>query len=84
MTIGRCAEFPAAFQRSAPRQGTNHRGGSNIPTELGFKAMGIPRDGMTVAEISDAIPPAYSRWIAERFLEQFAVKDRPKQREKPR
>jgi hypothetical protein len=30
---------------------------------------------MTVAEISDAIPPAYSRWIAERFLEQFAVKD---------
>ena len=55
--------------------GTNHRSGSNIPTELGFKAMGIPRDAMTVAEISDAIPPAYSRWIAERFLEQFAVKD---------
>ena len=56
-------------------KGTNHRSGSTIPTELGFKAMGIPRDAMTVAEISDAVPPSYSRWIAERFLEQFAVKD---------
>ena len=37
--------------------------------------MGIPRDAMTVAEISDAIPPAYCKFIAEKFLEQFAAKD---------
>ena len=47
----------------------------NIPTDLGFKAMGIPLDAMTVAEISDAIPPAYSKFIAEKFLEQFAARD---------
>ena len=70
-----CGIFRRAFRDRRRAKGTNHRGGSNIPTELGFKAMEIPRDGMTVAEISDAIPPAYSWWIAERFLEQFAVKD---------
>ena len=50
---------------------------SRLPSEatLGFKAMGIPRDAMTVAEISDAIPPAYSKFIAEKFLEQFAARD---------
>ena len=30
---------------------------------------------MTVTEISDAIPPAYSKFIAEKFLGQFAVGD---------
>ena len=76
MTIGRSAEFTADISEigAAPR-GANHRSGSNIPTELGFKAMGIPRDAMTVAEISDAIPPAYSKFIAEKFLEQFAARD---------
>ena len=49
-------------------QGTNHKSGSYIPTELGFKAMGIDRRSMTVAEISDAIPPAYARYIAQTFL----------------
>ena len=70
-----CGIYGGHFRDRRRAKGTNHRSGSNIPTELGFKAMGIPRDAMTVAEISDAIPPAYSRWIAERFLEQFAVKD---------
>ena len=70
-----CGIYGGHFRDRRRVKGTNHRSGSNIPTELGFKAMGIPRDAMTVAEISDAIPPAYSRWIAERFLQQFAVKD---------
>jgi DNA (cytosine-5)-methyltransferase 1 len=48
--------------------GTNHRGGSNVPNEHGFIAMGIPPGSMTAAELSDAVPPSYSRFIAERFL----------------
>jgi DNA (cytosine-5)-methyltransferase 1 len=66
-----CGVYGGHFRDRRRTKGTNHRGGSNIPTKLGFKAMGIPRDAMTVAEISDAVPPAYSRWIAERFLEQL-------------
>jgi DNA polymerase I-like protein with 3'-5' exonuclease and polymerase domains len=63
------------FRDRGGREGRNHVPGSNVPRELGFKAMGIPLDSMTVAEISDAIPPAYSKFIAEKFLEQFAVRD---------
>ena len=40
--------------------GTNHRSGSNLPLEHGFIAMGIDWP-MTTAEISEAIPPVYSR-----------------------
>ena len=69
-----CGCYGGHFRDRRRATGTNHRGGSNVPTELGFKAMGIPRDGMTVAEISDAVPPAYSRWVAERFLEQSVAK----------
>jgi DNA (cytosine-5)-methyltransferase 1 len=46
--------------------GANHRSGSNIPREHGFSAMGIDWS-MTTAEISDAIPPAYSRFIGEQW-----------------
>jgi DNA polymerase len=70
-----CGIYGGHFRDRRRAKGTNHRGGSNIPTELGFKAMGVPRDAMTVAEISDAIPPAYSKFIAEKFLEQFAARD---------
>jgi DNA (cytosine-5)-methyltransferase 1 len=70
-----CGIYGGHFRDRRRAKGTNHRSGSNIPTELGFKAMGIPRDAMTVAEISDAIPPAYSKFIAEKFLEQFAARD---------
>jgi hypothetical protein len=31
-------------------------------------SMGIPIGTMTVAEISDAIPPAYSKFVAEAWL----------------
>jgi hypothetical protein len=30
--------------------------------------VGIPRRSMTVAELSDAIPPAYSQYIAQQWL----------------
>ena len=45
--------------------------------ELGFKAMGIPLNAMTVAEISDAIPPAFSEFVARQWLvgrNQFAAR----------
>jgi DNA (cytosine-5)-methyltransferase 1 len=48
----------------------NHRSGSNVTSALGYKAMGIPFGSMTTAEISDAIPPAYSKFIAEQWLAQ--------------
>jgi DNA (cytosine-5)-methyltransferase 1 len=56
------------FRDRRRAKGTNHKSGSNIPRELGFKAMGAPLGSMTVAEISDAIPPAYSRFVAEAWL----------------
>jgi DNA (cytosine-5)-methyltransferase 1 len=49
-------------------KGKNHRSGSNVPPALAFKAMGIRLGTMTVAEISDAIPPAYARFVAEAWL----------------
>ena len=48
--------------------GTNHKSGSNWPWEHGFIAMGVPIGSMTLAELSEAIPPAYSRFVAEAFL----------------
>ena len=48
-----CGIYGGHFRDRRRAKGTNHRSGSSIPTELGFKAMEIPRDGMTVAEISD-------------------------------
>ena len=65
---GVCGVYGGHFRDRRRDQGTNHKSGSNIPTELGFKAMGIDRRSMTVAEISDAIPPAYARYIAQTFL----------------
>ena len=46
--------------------GKNHVSGSNLPISVGREAMGI--DWMSGAELSEAIPPAYSRFIAEAFL----------------
>ena len=48
--------------------GKNHRSGSNLPISVGREAMEI--DWMSgYAELSEeAIPPAYSRFIAEAFL----------------
>src|SRR5271166_4376339 len=51
--------------------GTNHRPNSNIPAAVGHAAIGI--DWMQTAEISDAIPPAYAKFIGEQWLGQTVV-----------
>jgi DNA (cytosine-5)-methyltransferase 1 len=51
--------------------GENHRNGSNLPRAHGYAAMGI--DWMSVAEISDAIPPAFSCYVAGQWLDGQAV-----------
>jgi hypothetical protein len=48
--------------------GKNHRRGSNYPQEDGFAAMGVPVGAMTNDELSESIPPAYAKFIAEAFL----------------
>ena len=58
-------------RRRAP--GFNHRGKSNRPWEHAFIAMDVPIGSMTLAELSEAIPPAYSRFVAEAFLAQRII-----------
>ncbi|MBF5091308.1 DNA cytosine methyltransferase [Novosphingobium sp. NBM11] len=43
-----------------------------FPVEEARKAMGI--DWMTMAELSQAIPPAYTKWIGERLLQFLHVR----------
>jgi DNA (cytosine-5)-methyltransferase 1 len=38
-------------------------GGGNCPLEVGSKAMGI--DWMTQRELSQAVPPAYTRYVGK-------------------
>jgi DNA (cytosine-5)-methyltransferase 1 len=52
--------------------GTNHKSGSNRPWEHAFVAIGVPVGSMTLAELSEAIPPAYARFVAEAWLRQSA------------
>lgn len=47
----------------------NHRPGSNRPRQHAFIAMGIDWP-MTTAEISQAVPPAYAKFIVEQWLRQ--------------
>jgi hypothetical protein len=56
--------------------GENHRSGSNLPREHGFIAMGVDWP-MTTAEISEAIPPAYSHYVAKQWLAQANAKLAP-------
>ena len=51
--------------------GKNHVSGSNLPITVGREAMGI--DWMTGAELSEAIPPAYSYFVAQAWLAQHAL-----------
>jgi DNA (cytosine-5)-methyltransferase 1 len=56
--------FPPATNRKNKRC-TVEIGVWRIPLEIQRKAMGI--DWMTVKELSQAIPPAYTKWIGERI-----------------
>jgi DNA (cytosine-5)-methyltransferase 1 len=57
--------------------GTNHKSGSNLPWAHAFIAMGVPVGSMTLAELSEAIPPAYSRFIVEAFSAGIFKENRP-------
>ena len=60
--------------RNRARKGGDNRGRRDFTTAEGQQAMGI--DWMTGDEISQAIPPAYSEWIARAFLvQQFTMKE---------
>jgi DNA (cytosine-5)-methyltransferase 1 len=57
--------FPPATNRTNPRC-TVEVGVWRIPLAVQQRAMGI--DWMELTELSQAIPPAYSRWLAEQYL----------------
>ena len=57
--------FPQATNRMNRRR-TVEVGVYRIPLDVQRRAMGI--DWMTLAELSQAVPPAYSRYLAEQFL----------------
>jgi DNA (cytosine-5)-methyltransferase 1 len=67
------------FRDRRRAKGANHRGGSNVPRAIGFACMGVPLGSMTVTAISDAVPPAFSRYVAEAWLSQqsFAPETAP-------
>jgi hypothetical protein len=54
--------------------GLNHRSGSNGPWAHAFVAMDVPIGSMTLTELSEAIPPAYSRFVVGAFLNQAQLK----------
>jgi DNA (cytosine-5)-methyltransferase 1 len=61
------------FRDRRRETGENHRSGSNLPREHGFIAMGVDWP-MTTAEISEAIPPAYSHYAAKQWLSQSVAR----------
>jgi DNA (cytosine-5)-methyltransferase 1 len=61
--------YPCATNRKNPRS-TVEIGVWRIPLEVQHRAMGI--DWMTLEELSQSIPPAYSEWIGRRALEAMA------------
>lgn len=57
--------FPPATNRTNPRS-TVEIGVWRIPLAVQQQAMGI--DWMTLEELTEAIPPAYTQWIGEQLL----------------
>ena len=58
--------FPSATNRTNLRK-TIEVGVYRIPLETQKRAMGIDRK-ITLTELSNAIPPAYSEWIAHQWM----------------
>jgi DNA (cytosine-5)-methyltransferase 1 len=50
--------------------GKNHVSGSNLPISVGREAMQM--GWVNGAELSEAIPPIFAKFIAEQFLKSFA------------
>ena len=71
-TVRRCWAYTALISETRRAKGTNHRSGSNLPWEYSFKAFGVPEGSMTLMELSEAIRPAYSTFIATPWLQQQA------------
>ena len=62
--------FPPATNRSNPRR-TVEVGVWRIPIEVQRRAMGIP--WMELRELSQAVPPAYTRWVGRWLADHLAV-----------
>lgn len=62
--------YPSATNRTNPRR-TVEIGVWRIPLEVQQAAMGI--DWMTLPELSEAIPPAYTSFIGEQLIERLGV-----------
>lgn len=69
--VSRGKRFPGATNRPAGRY-TCEVGVYRIPLAIQREAMGI--DWMTLAELSQAIPPAYSEFLADEFHDQKATR----------
>jgi DNA (cytosine-5)-methyltransferase 1 len=50
-----------------------HASGSNLSREDQFILMGVPVGSMTLSELSESIPPIYSKHIAEQWLKQAGI-----------
>jgi DNA polymerase len=72
------------FRDRRRAKGENHKSGSNVPSELGYRAMGIPFGAMTTAEISDAIPPSNGSGRGTRRLRSSARRPSIPRRWRPR
>lgn len=63
--------FPASTNRAKGSRQTIAVGQWNVPLELQQEAMGI--DWMTLEELSEAIPPAYTEFIGAQLLAHLRV-----------
>jgi DNA (cytosine-5)-methyltransferase 1 len=73
--------FEISFALKAP-PARQHSGKGGKPTGQ-FTLMGLPLGTMTVDELSEAIPPAYSRYIAETWLKQTGAMREEKEEAAP-
>lgn len=64
-------DFPQATNR-ANRRRTCEIGVWRIPLDVQHRAMGYAECTMTREELSESIPPAYSKYLAQQFLTHAA------------